>query len=521
MSHEWSDFMSIKKEIKKEQIINNKVDELNKELSSMIIYNSLQDNINNMKKLFIDDDIFVLREVVNKFDQKQHYAIAYCNGLINNAIINDNIIKPLILSKLTINNTNTKLLIEQVLQINDIKTTNQMKDIIENVEYGDVILFIDGCAEALILDTKQFQLRSIMEPESEKIIVGPREGFTESIVVNTSMIRRKLRTNELKFKMLTIGEKSNTKVCLCYIDSIVDKNILDEIIKRLNKIKIDAVIDTNYITELTRDNPYSPFRTTGYSEKPDVIVGKILEGRIAIILDGTPAVLSIPYLFVENFQSGEDYYLSYYYTSFARVLRILGFLFTIFLPAFYVAIVAFHKEMLPTPLFISIAISRQSVPLPAALEMVVMLFVFDVLQETGVRMPSNIGQALSIVGAIVIGQASVEAKLVSAPMIIIVAFTGITNLLVPKLNAPVIYIRIILLILASSLGLFGFLIGVSLLFIHILNLKSFGVNQININGSLHFNNVKDALFRVPLWDMKKRPKVLSNNETRLKSTGVK
>jgi spore germination protein KA len=189
--------MSIKKEIKKEQIINNKVDNLNKNLSNMVIYNSLQDNVNNMKKLFTDDDVFVLREVINKYDQTFRYAITYCNGLVNNAVINDNIIKPLILSKPSINNRNTKQLIEQVLQINDIKTTNQMKDIIENVTYGDVILFIDGCTEALILDTKQFQLRSIKEPESEQIIVGPREGFTESIVVNTSMIRRKLRTNEL------------------------------------------------------------------------------------------------------------------------------------------------------------------------------------------------------------------------------------------------------------------------------------------------------------------------------------
>jgi spore germination protein KA len=339
------------------------------------------------------------------------------------------------------------------------------------------------------------------------------------MLINLSLIRRRLRTNELKLKYFTIGEKTNTNVCICYIDSTVNKDVLKEVYKRISKIEIDGILDTNYIAELTRENRMSPFRTTGYTEKPDVIVAKILEGRIAIIVDGTPMVHTVPYLFVENFQNSEDYYMSYFYTSFSRLLRISGFLLTTILPALYIAIVAFHQEMLPDPLLILLMSERQSVPLPADIELGIMLIIFDILRETGARMPQNIGQSLSILGAIVIGQAAVEAKLVAAPVIILVAFTGITGLLISKLNSPIIYVRIVLFLLASTLGLFGFIIGLSLLIVHILNLKSFGVPQLNIKGEFKYQNVKDILFRAPWWHMFKRPKMLSNNINRMRPLG--
>jgi spore germination protein KA len=352
------------------------------------------------------------------------------------------------------------------------------------------------------------------------VIRGPREGFTESMLTNISLVCRKLRTNELKLTYVTLGDRTNTKGCICYLDSIVNKQVLSEFKKRLNKIKIDGVLDTNYITELTKDKPWSLFRTTNYTERPDGVVAKLLEGGIAFILDGSPMVLTLPYLFMENFQNGEDYYLIYYYTSFSRMVRILGFFLTITVPAFYIAIVAYHKEMLPTQLFINIAIDRHSVPLPAAVEAFIMLIVFDLIRETGIRMPSNIGQALSIVGAIVIGQATVEAKLIAAPMIIVIAFTGITSLVVPKLNAPIIFTRIFLLILASTLGLFGLMIGLSILLVHILNLSSYGISQTNNIGDTSFQKIKDSFFRAPWWKMVKRPKSISNT-TRLKPSRVK
>ncbi|MDD4607679.1 MAG: spore germination protein [Bacilli bacterium] len=501
----------------KSSIIDTEVTNLNKKIKEITLSKSLRDNICNMKNLFIDDDNLVIREFGNN-NKNLDYCLIYFDGLVNAVTINESIIKPLMHSNVEIDNQSfINELIEHVLLVDDIKKVNNTKDIVENITYGDSILFIEGVDEALILNTKNFSIRSNTEPESEKVVIGPREGFNEVMLTNLSLIRRRLRTNDFKVKYFTLGDKTNTKISVCYLDSVADKKVLDELYKRLSKIKIDGILDSNYITELTRDNKWSPFRTTGYSEKPDVITGKLLEGSIAIIVDGSPIVLTVPYLFIENFQNGEDYYMSYHYSSFSRMLRIIGFLFTVCVPGFYIAIVAYHHEMIPSSLFFNIAMERRNAPLPAALETFTMLIVFDILKETGIRMPTNIGQSLSIVGAIVIGQAAVEASLVAAPIIIVVAFTGITGLLVPRLNSPIILCRFFLYILSSILGLFGFFIGFSLLVIHILNLKSFGIPQLNINGDFKFQSIKDTFFRAPLWEMKKRPEATTNNLTRMES----
>ncbi len=249
-----------------------------------------------------------------------------------------------------------------------------------------------------------------------------------------------------------------------------------------------------------------------------MVTAKLLEGRIALFVDGTPVVLTLPYLFIENFQSSEDYYLSFYYTSFCRGLRILGFFLSILVPAIYIAVVAYHQEMLPAPLLISIATERQSVPLPAALEAIIMLVVFEILRETALRMQSNVGQALSIVGALVVGQAAVEAKLVAAPMIIIVALAGITSLLVPRLNAPALILRFGILLLASCMGFLGVTVGVAFLLAHILSLRSFGLWQLAPDRKIRYQEVKDTVTRAPWYQMLWRPERLARNVVRQKSS---
>jgi spore germination protein KA len=228
-------------------------------------------------------------------------------------------------------------------------------------------------------------------------------------------------------------------------------------------------------------------------------------------------VLTVPYLFIENFQSSEDYYLSFYYTSFSRMLRILAFFITISLTGFYVAMEGFHHEVMPTPFLLSIASERNSVPFPAAFEAFLLLLVFDILRETGVRMPSNVGQAMSIVGAIILGQAAVEAKIVASPMIIVVATSGITSLLIPKMNAPIIYIRAFILILSTMFGFTGTIVGLSIVIIHLLNLHSFGIPQISAAGKIRFQEVKDVYIRAPWWLMRMRyPKSMVSDKTRMK-----
>ena len=485
--------------------------------SNSEISDSIEKNIEIINELFKDVDILITRYVTNNYDNSMRYCLVYCDGVVNSSVINESIIKPLMLfDAANITGNTIDNITQNIVMINETEKTVQFKQIIEAVTYGDTVLFAEGCSQALILNSKGFFTRAIAEPENEKSLTGPSEGFNESLIQNLSLIRRRIRTNDLKMKYKTFGRRTNTKACICYIDGLVKKEILEELNSRLDAIDIDAVLDTNYFTELIRDSNYSPFRTTGYTEKPDVVVGKLLEGRIAIFLDGTPTVLTIPYLFIENFQSSEDYYLNYYYVSFARFLRFLGFFLTIITPGLYISVEAFHHEMLPTPLLINIAAERSGVPLPAALEASILLLVFDILRETGVRMPTNIGQALSIVGALVIGQAAVEAKLVAAPMIIVVALTGITGLLVPKLNAPIIYSRIFLLILSSAFGFFGFTVGVSIIAIHILNLKSFNVPQVNATGYIYikFDYIKDIFIRAPIGSMKKRPAMLAADDVR-------
>ena len=261
------------------------------------------------------------------------------------------------------------------------------------------------------------------------------------------------------------------------------------------------------------------FRTAGYTERPDVVAGKLLEGRIAVFVDGSPVVLTVPYLFIENFQSNEDYYLSYYYTSFSRILRIVSFFLTITVPALYIAVVAYHQEMLPTPLMVNIAVESHNVPLPAALEAFVLLIMFDILRETGVRMPLGVGQALSIVGALVVGSAAVEADLVSATMIIVTAISGITSLLVPRMSSAVVLLRFVLLLLASGFGFFGLTMGLSALLVHMLHIESFGVLQLTPDRELRFQRVKDTAIRAPWWLMKTRPGAITENSIRQRPGG--
>ena len=494
---------------------------LEERLKNKQLQTSLAENMNLIKSEFKDVDVLKYRKLTTMMgDKPLNLCFIFMDGVVNSDIIDGFIIRPLMAAHhVTEDKDVIRYLMEQVIQVDGIKKAEDMLDIVKSVSYGESLLLVDGCSNSLLIDTKKFVTRSVAEPNGEMILSGPREGFTESLMQNLSMIRRRLRTSDLKLKFISLGEKSNTQLCVAYMDSIVDPDILKELCQRLKRIDIDCILDANYITELIRDNHWSLFRTTGYTERPDVVTAKLLEGRIAVFVDGTPVVLTVPYLFIENFQSNEDYYLSFHYTSFSRLLRITGFLLSIIVPALYVAVVSFHQEILPDPLMINIATDSHNVPLPAAIEAMLLLIMFDILRETGVRMPLGVGQALSIVGALVVGSAAVEADLVSAPMIIMTAISGITSLLVPKMNAPVVIVRLALLILASCFGLFGLLLGMAMLYMHILRLNTFGVPQLVRDQPFRYQHVKDSFFRAPWWQMLTRPASLTQNQVRQTRNG--
>lgn len=500
----------------------NKIDQKT-DFTELKLNQSLENNIKLIQNIFSEDDTLIVRYFENQMNTRIKCSIFFIDGMVNVEMINENVVEPFVQNTMLKYYDDTIINVQnQVIVSNDITKTADVSKLVKAIISGDTVLFIDGSSEGLIVSTKGWQSRTIEEPDTEKVTRGPREGFTEPLMVNLSLIRRKLETTDLKFKLKTIGTKSQTKVCICYLKGIANQKILNELIKRLDSIDIDGILASGYISELIEDASFSPFKTIGSTERPDIVAAKLLEGRIAVVVDGTPVVLTLPHLFVEYFQANEDYYINYYFSSINRILRILGFILTVTVPAIYLALVTFHHEMIPTPLLISISSARQGVPFPTIVETIVLLFIFEILRETGIRMPANIGQALSIVGALVLGQASVEAKLVSAPIVIIVAISGITSLMIPKIQGAAIIMRITFLLLSAFLGLYGLIFGIIGVLLHLCELRSFGVPYMLYLTSLDPRDLKDTAIRAPLWSKKFRPRlIVSNNRVRQAINGKK
>ncbi|MDR7001019.1 spore germination protein [Neobacillus niacini] len=476
-----------------------------------LLRKSLNQNIELFYNLFQNDETLIVRNFQNKFLIAAKCSVIYINGMVNSKILNEDIIQPILNHDLE-KGINSKNLLEElhykIIVSNNIKKSKDINLLVTSLIEGKTIFLLDGYDEALILATKGWEARSISEPDSARVIRGPREGFTEAIMTNLTLIRRIIKNKDLKFKFKEIGERTCTKTCICYIDELVINDILVELEKRLEEIKIDGILDSGYIEELIRDAPFSLFNTVGYSERPDVVASKLLEGRIAIIVDGSPFVLTVPYLFIEGLQANEDYYNHFLFASFNRFLRAVAMFTSMSLPAIYLAVVTYHQEFIPTPLLLSIASARQGVPFPTGFGLLIMLLIFDMIREAGIRMPATIGQAVNIVGTLVVGQAIVEAKLVSAPVVIIAAVSGIMKLLNPTNLGPVALIRIFLLLLSSIIGIYGYIFGILLVILHLMNIRSFGVPYMMGLSTMKNHNGQDIWIRSPWWTMTLRPKII-------------
>lgn len=491
---------------------NNQETSTKKDIGQYQFSKSLEDNKKMVMDIFVNDGTLITRSFENRLDNLAKCCIFFVNGMVKNEIINENIIKPIINFPLSKEKKITlDTLQNYIIHSNEVKKAKDVRDAVNGIIRGDTILFLDSFEGALIINTLGWQTRAISEPEVEKVTRGPREGFNESLTTNLTLIRRKIQTTDLKFSFKTIGKTSQTKICLCYLDSIVDKSVLANINKRLDEIDIDGVLASGYITELIRDFRYSPFKTIGSTERPDAAAGKLLEGRIVIVVDGSPVVLTVPYIFIEYFQVSEDYYINFYFSSISRFLRILGFFISISVVPIFIAVIAFHQEMIPTSLAMSIAEARQGIPFPSIVEAFGLLVIFEILRETAARMPPNVGMTLGIVGALVIGQAAVEARFVSATMIIIVALSGITGLMIPKAKGASILLRTAFLLFASYLGLYGYIFGLIGLMIHLFTLNSFGVPYMSSLTSYNTQDLKDTVIRAPWWNMNFRPRYFAPN----------
>lgn len=475
---------------------------------------NLKEDIAFFKDIFKRDVILRVKEISARKEVPFDCALVYMDGMTDSEQINAAIIRPLLTQN--VNNESgsiTDYIGKQILFARDVKQKEIVADMLEGILYGEALLLIDGSKQALMMDVKGFRTRGINEPQEERILQGPREGFEEAALLNLAMLRRKLLTPDFCTEMFRVGRRSSTAVFVCYLGTLANEKILEKLKKKIQKIDIDGILDTNYIIELIKEKGSPIFKTSGLTERPDVVAARLLEGRIAIVVDGTPMVATIPYLFCENFQSDEDYYQNYLLSSAERLLRYFCFFLSISIPAVFIALSTFHRQLLPTPFVISVMRLRGGVPFTPMTECVVMILVFEILKESGIRMSQNLGHALSIVGGLVVGQAAVEARIISSPILIIVALSGIAGLMLPRLKSAVFYFRIGFVALSSVLGLYGYFLGLIFLLFYVFSLNSFGIDYTISLKKANIQSLKDTLFRLPWSYMVYRP-VFNKNKVR-------
>ncbi|WP_310551530.1 spore germination protein [Paenibacillus glufosinatiresistens] len=413
---------------------------------------------------------------------------------------------------------------ERVLTTGGSSRVKDFNGLFQSLLSGDSILLVEGQSEAIAAGTGGAEERSVGEPTSQAVVRGPMEGFTENIRTNISQIRRRIRDTGLWSEKYIIGRRTHTEVAVLYMKDIVRPGVLEEVRIRLGSIDIDGILESGYIEEFIQETAFTPFPTVFNTDRPDTAAGALLEGRVVIIVDGTPFVLLVPALFVQFFQSAEDYYQRADISSLLRMVRVISLFISMLLPALYVSLTTYHQEMLPTAMLISLAAQREGVPFPAFVEALLMEFIYEVLREAGVRMPRTVGQAVSIVGTLVIGQAAVDAGIISAAMVIIVSLTAISSFVIPSISMS-ISVRIIrfgMMILAGSFGLVGIFFGCVLLTVHICSLRSFGVPYSMPFAPAAEDEWQDTILRVPWPRMKRRPTTaVADNRRRLGKRGSK
>ncbi len=440
----------------------------------------------------------------------QRSLLVYVDGLVDSEQMEQGVLQPLTSPESPYwrdSAVEISFLQENVLSATDVELVRTLPRAVDAILRCQVLLLVDGDNAGLAVSLGKWSQRSVEEPDTEAVIRGPKEGFTENVRTSTALIRRRIHTPDLKMENMQIGTYTKTQVILCYIQGLAQDSIVSEMRTRLQRIEIDSILESGYIEELIEDVSWSPFPQLQDTEKPDVVAALLLEGRIAILIDGTPFALTAPINLWGALSSPEDYYERFIIATLIRWLRYIFTGMALLLPSLYVAVTTFHQEFLPFPLLLSIAAARENTPLPAVVEALLMEITFEALREAGVRLPKAIGSAISIVGALVIGQAAVQAGIVSAPMVIIVAITGIASFTIPRYNFAIAIrmLRFPMIILAGLFGLFGIVFGVLCITLHICGLRSFGVPYTSPMTPLSIKNLGDTLVRAPWWAMSYRP----------------
>ncbi|WP_242986415.1 spore germination protein [Vallitalea guaymasensis] len=477
---------------------------------------SIDTNIRNFEELFTDCGDLVKRKFPIGKNKDVWAYIAYIDVMTDRRVIEESVLEQLLVQVRGVGKSLPETDEDKFSFIKDggfatadLKEINIMDDAVLAVLSGDTVIFIDGYEKAIVVATKGFPNRGVQQPDTENVIRGSKEGFTEAFRINTVLIRRRIRDSKLKVKQIQLGTRTRTDVALMYLDDLVRPQVLQEIEERLSYFKIDSVLESGTLEQLIETNWYSPFPQSQVTQRPDKVASAILEGRVAIVVDNTPFVLLLPTTLNCFFQSSEDYYQRWYVMSFVRFLRYCAAFLSFAIPGFYLALTTFHPAMIPTSLTFSIAAAREGVPFPALIEVLIMELAFELLREAGVRLPAPIGNTIGIVGGLIVGQAVVEANLVSPIIVIIVALTAISSFAIPSysLTSAFRIIKYLIILLSAFLGFLGFWLGILIILTHLVSLKSINIPYLSPYVARETNNedLQDSLIRMPIFLNKLRP----------------
>lgn len=405
----------------------------------------------------------------------------------------------------------------KAITLANVKTESKITDATNDILSGNAMIFIDGKNKAISADLKKFEVRAISEPPTGLAVRGPRNGFNESIKSNLSLVRRYLKSPDLKVETFEKGRYTKTSIAFMYIDGISRPEIIDKIRKKIQEIDIDGIPDSSYVSKLLNERKTSLFKQVGSTERPDVLIERMLEGRAGIIVDGSPFALTLPYLLIEDFQAAEDYYISQYRANLVRALRVIAMIFSILLPSVFVAAQLFHLQIIPLNFLLTIVNGIKEIPFSPSLEMFFVLLIFELLNETSVRMPKYVGMALAVVGALVLGETAVNAGIVSTPAILIMALSGISIYAIPELVETTSVLRFIYLIVAGSLGGYGLILITAFLIIYLCSADNYGAPYLAPYSPVLLNDFQDGLYMNNVIGMVKRPEALgAGNKTRQK-----
>lgn len=488
-----------------------------------IFSGELEKNISVMKDLLGGNFDFEIRRF--HIFGKTPAALVYLKNMTDQVSINHDLLKPMM--QITSNSEGQSLnasqlrnlLIDDILYHTECRSEPNLATGIQAVLQGNTVILIEGLKEALLSGTRKIPKRQVTRPQTEQVVRGSHEGNIESLGTNVSLLRTRLPTVDLQIQKMDIGRITKSDVAVCYLKSIASEGLVQEVKDRLSLIDIDGPIDSGYLEQFIEDDHFSPFPQIQITERPDKTAASLMEGRVAIMMNGTPVTLIVPAVFSQFYQSVDDYSERFLMGTLVRIIRVVSLAFSLILPSLYVALISFNPELIPTDFAVAVAGGRAGIPFPPVLEVLYLVVTMEVLREATIRMPQQVGGAISIVGVLVIGQAAVQAGFASPITIVVVALTTIGSFATPAYNAGIALrmLKFPLLVLSGIFGLYGIAIGLLFIVNHMLSLKSFGVPYMSPTVPGNYQGLKDVVIRAPLWWMPERPDFLDSRNRKRRS----